>query len=250
MQKSHIIGLTFATAVAILFLGASRIHASEQFTTTQESQSPNRRIIRVSGTAVTYGKPDYATVMIGVTKSSAQLLQAKAACDQVTGRVQAAIKKAGVAAEDIQTASYDIFPVQPQNKPESARTWKVTHLLSIKVKKVAALSGVLDAAAGAGATNISRVDYGITDVVALRSKARTEAMRVALGKAKELAKIAGMNLSSPVTISEQFYGGYAQTSANSYMSGYVMADSNSNLSAGQNAVTVQVDVEYSMYPSG
>lgn len=242
MQKSHIVGISIATAIAILFLGARRIQADP---TPQFQQPDSKNVIRVSGSATVYAKPDIATAYIGVTKSAAQVMPAKNSCDQVMARVQAAIKKAGVAPEDIQTASYDISPIQPNNKPESARTWKVSHYLMIKVRKVANLGPVLDAAAESGATNISRVDYGIEKVLELRTKARAEAMRVAKEKAEELARLSGMRVGAPVTISDSGYEGYAQSNVSM---DYMYGRAESGLSAGQSSVSARVDVEFSMSP--
>src|ERR1044072_8478670 len=243
MQKSHIVGISLATAVAILFLGASKIQAEP---TTRAQEPDSRHVIRVSGSATVYAKPDIATAYIGVAKSGDQVMPAKGACDQTMAKAQAALKKAGVAPEDIQTASYDIAPIQPANKPESARTWKVSHYLVVKVRKVAALGTVLDAAAEAGATNISRVDYGIEKVIELRSKARGQAMKIAREKAEELARLSGMRVGSPVSISENAYDGYAAQSNESY--GMGGASFGAGLSEGQNGVNARVDVEFAMAP--
>jgi uncharacterized protein YggE len=241
MQNRHYLFIVATAAVAVLFVGASKIRASEP---SQATGAPNR-LIRVSGTAVVYGKPDYATIALGVTKLAPKVLDAKSACDAAMQRVQAALRKSGISQDDIQTINYQIYPVQ--EKPSLPRQWKVVNQISIKVRKVSAVAPTIDAAIENGATDVSQIEFAIEKVLDLRSKARAEAVRVARGKAEELAKLNGVILGDPVTISDNTYdsASYAQT-ANSYGAYEPFATPGTTVSGGQMAVNARADLEFAI----
>jgi uncharacterized protein len=243
MPTSHL-SVTLAAVVATLFVGVTPCLASQPARQIQEQQRVPT--IRVSGTAVVYAKPDYATITMGVMKLAPRVLDAKTQCDQSMLKVQAALRKAGISQDDIQTTNYQIYPVQ--EKPTLPRKWKVAHEISVKVRKVGSVADVLDAVAENGATSISGVDYGIEKVLELRSKARVEAMRVAQEKAGELAKLAGKQLGAPLMITDSSYeGGSGQYYQNVSMEySRIPSRGGGGLSGGRIAVTIRVDVEYSM----
>jgi uncharacterized protein len=248
MQKRNTIVFAVVVVTAALIFGATRTQAAAQFTGTQSS-TPGR-VLRVSGTAIVYGKPDYARIELGVAKLSPRVMDAKTACDQAMQHIQSAVRKAGIQQDDIQTVSYQIFPVQPEGKPNAARQWKVAHHISIKVRKVAAVASVLDAAVANGATDVSQVDYAIEKIMDLRSKARAEAVRVARQKATELASLTGVQLGEPMTISDSSYGGgyLAQSVTNSSFDyGLSPGRSGNVLSGGQIAVDAREDVEFAIH---
>jgi uncharacterized protein len=238
------LSVTLAAFAATLFFGVTSCIASEPAGPVQEQQRVPT--IRVSGTAVVYAKPDYATITMGVMKLAPRVLDAKTQCDQSMLKVQAALRKVGISQDDIQTTNYQIYPVQ--ERPTLPRKWKVAHEISVKVRKVGSVADMLDAVAENGATSISGVNYAIEKVVELRSKARVEAMRVAQEKAGELAKLAGRQLGAPLTITDSSYeGGNAQYYQNVSMD-YPSINSRGGggLSGGRIAVTIRVDVEYTM----
>ena len=80
----------------------------------QEARDDNelRRTISVSGTGSVRVKPDLATATLGVSKSAANLPDAKAAADNAIAQIKAAVRKAGIAENDIQTVQYNIYRVQ------------------------------------------------------------------------------------------------------------------------------------------
>src|SRR5947208_2923576 len=116
MQNRSYVLIAAAFAAGVLFIGATRTRAADGSSASQTA-SPANRLIRVSGTAVIYGKPDYANIVIGVAKLSPRAMDSKKQCDDAMRKVQDSLRKAGVAEEDIQTSSYEMFAVQPQGKP-------------------------------------------------------------------------------------------------------------------------------------
>lgn len=244
MQKRNYLFVAAIAATSVLFLGASRTRATEQFTENQATGL--HRSIRVSGTAVVYGTPDYATVQLGVVKMSPRVLEAKSTSDQAMMRLQNALRKAGIEKDDIQTVNYQMYPVQPENKPNAARQWKVAHYISVKVRKVAGVASILDAAVANGATVISEVSYDLEKIAGLRSQAREQAMKVAKQKAQELAALSGERLGFVWSVTDSSLEPYypAQTANNSVDYPSIPHYSSDVLSGGRIAVNAREDVEY------
>ncbi len=218
------------------------LFALSSYSLAQESSG-----ISVSGTATRYETPDVAMISLGVSKMSAKLGSAKSDADAAMARVQEAVRKAGVSVGDIQTSDYRIFAV-PASKT-TPRQWKVAHEITIKVRKVQSASVVLDGAVSAGATDVSQISYALENMVAARSKARVEAMRVARQKGEELAKLGGVALGPVLSISESGEGGFYGQTAN--FAGYqdnafIMGSSSSQVRSGQISVVVSVQVRFAI----
>lgn len=245
MQIRTYVLFTVGIAAAILFAGAARTRASGPLTQVTQGN----RSIRVSGTAVAYGKPDYATIELGVVKLSPRVIDAKSSCDQAMLRVQSAIRKAGVAAADIQTTNFQIYSVQPTTKPASPRQWKVVHQITIRVRKVESVATVLDAAISGGATDITQVNYALEKILDLRSKARAEAVRVAHEKAAELARLNNLQLGEPISIIDSPSDNYgaAQTAYFNSSVDYPGVERRGGvMSQGQIAVDAREDIEFAI----
>lgn len=246
MQNRSYLAVAAVTAAAILLIGATRTRASEPLA---GQMTPGTRAIRVSGTAVVYGKPDYATIELGVVKLSPRVMDAKAACDQAMMKVQAAIRKAGVAANDIQTTNFQIYSVQPTGKPAAPRQWKVVHEITVKVRNVASVASLLDAAVSSGVTDVSQVTYSLEKIMELRSKARAEAVRVAHEKAQELARLNNVQLGDPITINDSGYEGSntpVQYTMNSSIDYPGIERRGGVMSQGQIAVDAREDIEFAI----
>ncbi|HWA83041.1 MAG TPA: SIMPL domain-containing protein [Fimbriimonadaceae bacterium] len=245
MQSRTYIVAAVGIAAAVIFFGAAKTRASEP---SQSDLGSTKRCLRVSGTATVYAKPDNAIIELSVVKLAPRVADAKSACDQAMLRVQAAIRKNGVAAADIQTTNFQIYPVEP-SKTNPTRQWKVAHTITVKVRKVDTVASVLDSAVSGGATNISQVSYSIEKLLDLRSKARAEAVRVAHEKAQELARLNNVQLGDPITINDSSYEnfGAAQFAYNSSLDYPSVPRSSGNvMSQGQIAVDAREDIEFAI----
>src|SRR5688572_19519613 len=139
----HITQWAMLFALAIGLSGCSAALA-------QRADAPapdNRRTISVSGTGSVRVKPDLAMATLGTTKSSPKLPEAKSAADSAIAQIKAALRKAGVAEEDIQSTQYQIYRVQanPQAGIKES-SWKVVHMLSVRTKKPESIANIVDAA--------------------------------------------------------------------------------------------------------
>lgn len=167
--------------------------------------------IRVSGTGTVTTAPDMATVIVGVTVIDTDLKAAYArANDQVADVIQA-VQNAGVAVEDIRTFGLNIYqdssypPVDGQTETPTFR-YNVSNQVSVKVRDIAAVADVINAAVDAGANNLFGLEFRVDNIKTYETEARKLALEDARVKAAELAAAAGVELGEIVSISE-FAGG-------------------------------------------
>ena len=108
---------------------------------------------------------------------------------------------------------------------------------------------MLDAAVGAGATEVGGVNFTVENPKRYTADARVDALNAARAKAEKLCLTAGMKLGKPMTISESEPGGYTRyAQANTAFDGLVggTGDSGAELSPGSTRLTHTVFVTYEM----
>ena len=158
--------------------------------------------ISVSGTSEVRAAPDLATVRLGHNSRGQTARQAKLANDRAMAKILSAIRAEGVDRKDIQTAQYRLYPALEGPAQSPRRVWRVQNLVEVRVRKVATVADVMDAASAAGANEMGDVRFEVENLHALRAKARVGAARVAREKAEQLAKLMGVRLGSAVAIAD------------------------------------------------
>lgn len=161
--------------------------------------------ISVSGTGIVTGTPDTLTLSVGVSILRPTV---QAAVDDAAQRAQqliSALESQGVAERDIQTANYSIWPQYDyQNDQQVLRGYQVDNTLSIKIRDLDRAGTIIDAAteAGGDAARVTGLRFALEDNAELLVAAREAAWQDALGKAQQLADLAGVGLAAPVRIAE------------------------------------------------
>jgi uncharacterized protein YggE len=172
---------------------------------TTSSSTPQAGTVTAQGSGTVSAIPDVATMSFGV---SAQTKDAKAALDQVSGKaakVTAAIKGAGVADKDIQTADVSVDPVYANqsgasNSQPAITGYQASLSVSAKVRDLSSLSKVIGAASGAGVDNINGPTFSISDDSSSREQAIAKAVADARITAAAMAKAAGKSLGDVVSV--------------------------------------------------
>ena len=166
-----------------------------------------QRTLSVSGSGTVSGRPDVAVVTLGVQTDAEE---AAAALSQNSDQMQAlvdALTGAGIAEKNIQT---QVVRLQPQYRQTDSQTggtseligYRATNLVQVRVEALDSLGQILDAAVQAGGNTIENISFEISDSTDLVSQAREAAWNDALGKAQQLAELAGAELGPVMTISE------------------------------------------------
>lgn len=171
--------------------------------TIQADAAPPVRTLSVNGTGKAFLSPDIAYIYIGVHTEEETAADAVEANNAQTQDVIEALKDTGIAADDIRTTNFSIWPNQqygPDGQPTGTR-YVVDNSVFVTVRDIEVLGDLLDSAISAGANSINSIQFDVADKDEAIKTAREEAVKDAREQARELADAAGMDLGEIQTIS-------------------------------------------------
>lgn len=148
--------------------------------------------------------PDMATINLGVQTDGATAAAALGAnADQMT-RVLAALKRAGLAERDIRTSQLSVNPkyVYEQNQPPKLSGYEASNQVTVIARDLKRLGPTVDAAVGAGATNVNSISFGLLDPTAAQDAARLVAVHDLQAKAELYAKALGRPVLRLINLTE------------------------------------------------
>jgi uncharacterized protein YggE len=206
----------------------------------QESGASTPRTITVSGSGESFLAPDIAHISIGVRTEDADAARAVEDNNSQAMRIAAALQELGVAARDIQTSSFNIYPNQQFDETGSptSTTYVVENTVSVTVRDLDSLGPLLGAAVEAGANQIYGIQFDAEDQEDALGEARQAAVENARAKGEALAQAAGVSLGELQSISE--VSGFPQPFVTGRGGGAVEAAADVPINPGQ--LTVAVDV--------
>jgi uncharacterized protein len=161
------------------------------------------KLVTVSGEASVSAIPDAATIRIGVSSQAKTARAASEANAKDMGAVVAAMKEAGIPDKDIQTSSLSL---QPQYDQRRLVGFQVNNIVTIKLRDIGRLVGVIDRAITAGANEMSGIEFEVSEYAKLLDQARTAAVADARRKAELYAGAASMKVGRVMAISEEGQG--------------------------------------------
>jgi uncharacterized protein YggE len=166
--------------------------------------------IWVSGTGEVMAVPDVAILSLGIEAQATSVAEAQNQAAEAMAEVIEALKDQGVAEKDIQTQYFSIQRVtrwDDQKYEETVIGYRVTNMVTAKIRKVTEAGIVIDAVATAGGdyTRINSISFTVDDPSPYYEEAREKAVADAEAKAKLLAEVAGVKLGKPSYISESSY---------------------------------------------
>jgi uncharacterized protein YggE len=204
------------------------------------------RSLTVTGNGSISLTPDIAYIYLGVTTDNLDITQA---VDSNNAQAQAlvdALKKAGVAAEDIQTSNFSVYSNQKFTDPSSSlpigSTYTVNNTVYVTVRDLSHLGALLTAAVSSGANTINSITFDVADKTAAQAQARQKAMDNAGALAGELAQTAKVSLGAiqTITYSEYMYSPYSGMGGG----GASAPNASVPIQPGQTQVSVSVSVTY------
>lgn len=162
--------------------------------------------ITVTGEGSMQAAPDMATVTLGVTSNAATASEAMSANSKASATVIARLKAVGIASEDLQTSNLSLNPNWSNSSLSGASevsSYVASNFLTVRVRDLPTLGGVLDAAITDGANTLNGVSFGIMEPRPLQDEARKAAVMDARARAELLAEAAGGKLGPVIEMSEQ-----------------------------------------------
>ena len=163
-------------------------------------------MISVTGEATLSVPPDLAQIDGGVTSEAKTAREASEANNAAMGKVLLALKGAGIDEKDFQTSRLSL---QPQSAPNRASGppvivgYRASNRVTIRLRDVTKVAGVIDTLVGAGANDIGGINFMVSQASKLLDEAREKAIADARRKAEIYAKAAGVTLGAPISISEE-----------------------------------------------
>ncbi len=166
--------------------------------------------ITVSGEGRVDTVPDMATINLGVTTQARSASEALTANSAELARVLGNLKAAGIDSRDIQTTGLSLNPSWQYD--QSGSNGRITGYIAsngvtVRVRALEGLGGVLDAAVRDGANTLNGIEFGLADPGPVMDEARKRAVADARRRADLLTAAAGVKLGRILTITEG--GGYA-----------------------------------------
>ena len=162
------------------------------------------RMVSVTGEATVSAAPDSAVVRVGVSTQAASAREASNANAQKMTAVLAALKDSAIAEKDIQTAWLSLQPQYENGRPGAPRLagFQASNQLSVRVRDVKSLAALLDRVITVGATDVSGIEFVVSEQSKLLDEARQQAIADARRKAELYVKAAGGHLGQVVSIAE------------------------------------------------
>jgi uncharacterized protein YggE len=188
--------IPFAIALAAI---ASAAPARAQ---TQQADVPPA--ISVSGEASVSAPPDLAMIDAGVGSDAKTAREVAETNNTAMAKVLQALKSANIDDKDTQTSRLSLQPQYAPSRPGQTTLvgYHASNRVTVKLRDVSKLAGVIDALVSAGANDISNIYFTVSEPSKLLDQAREKAIADARRKAEIYARAAGVTLGSPLSISE------------------------------------------------
>ena len=175
------------------------------------AQAPEAVVRGVEGTIVSItaeqrvsARPDLAVIQIGVVSDGATAAAAVADNAQRMTQVLAALRRAGVAERDLQTAQLSVGPQYQyvENEPPRVSSYQAQNTVSAKIRDLTAVGRAVDAAIGQSANQLYGISFELSDPDTALDGARRAALTKARARADLYAQAAGLRVHRILHIQE------------------------------------------------
>ncbi len=212
-----VIACVVALATVVGFIGCDSdkpaVYAAEDLSNVEINVSSQQEGIWVNGNGKVYATPDIALLSLGIEVQDETVALAQASAAEAMEMVMEALANEGVADEDIQTQQFSIRPISEwevvfdEGEKEQIVGYRVTNIVTVKVRDIENTGAIIDAVAVAGGdfTRVDSIAFTVDDPTPYYEEARAQAVEYAKAKAEQLADLGGVELGNPTYISESTY---------------------------------------------
>jgi uncharacterized protein YggE len=207
-QQDH----SMSKRAATMFLGSALLCAAAVLSAPaiaqQGSAQPSPRI-SVTGEGEVSVAPDMAILNLSVLREAETAREAVAASSEAMKQVLSALKAAGIAERDLQTAGLNIQPryTQPggQGRPQAPKIsgYAASNTLTVRIRDLSAVGAILDKTISLGVNQGGDISFVNDDLKPSLTEARKRAVTDAMERARTLADAAGVKLGRILSIEEQ-----------------------------------------------
>jgi uncharacterized protein YggE len=203
-------------------------------------------LLSVNAEGMVEGRPDMATVNLGVTTEGQT---AQAALQENARRMQAltqALRRAGIAERDIQTSNVSVYPQQQYREGQAPLItgYQANNSVTAKVRNIDNTGRVIDAAVAAGGNTVNGVSFSYQDPDAQMDAARRDAIAEARRRADLYASALNMRVVRIVAVQES--GAFSPPIPMPMMERAAAQDAATPISPGQIETRVNVNVTFEL----
>lgn len=211
----------------------------------QDAAGKSPATITVNGESQVEIAPDMASVSMGVTNDADSAKTAMADNNSAVSALLSELARSGIDQKDIQTNGLSLGPRYVPNSSGVAETkgFTASNMVTVNVRDLGKLGGVLDAVVGQGANTLNGISFGLQDPQPSTDEARKKAVEDARRKATLYAEAAGLKL-GPVKLITENGGG--QPPMPMYAGAMARDAAAVPVSAGQVSVSASVTVVYEL----
>ena len=208
------------------------------------------RSIEVTAAGEATSAPDRATLRVAVTASGSDTESVRDELDADDGALRSALADWGLDDEAIRTEEYDVRESYETRDDPNRTRYEGVHRYAIELDDVDAVGEVIDVAVDAGADEVQRVQFGLSEETerAVREAALETAMANADEDAAVLANASGLEVVGVYEVSTAQSGG-AYAARGVETAGGGDAGASTSVETGDVSVRVSVNVVYEAVPA-
>lgn len=217
-----------------------------------DDSRPREAVVMVSGEGQSAAAPDMAVLSLAVVKQAKTAREALDENNKAMAAVLAALKKEGIADRDLQTSGFSVQPQYnyPQSsdgqpKPPELIGYQVSNGLTVRVRDLGELGGLIDQAVTLGVNQGGDIQFTNDKPEAAMEAARKDAVAAAMKKAKTLTEAAGVKLGRVIEISESSVRPMPQPAYRATMAKEA-GDSSVPIQGGENTYHVTVNLTFAL----
>lgn len=153
-------------------------------------------ILSVSGSGAVQGAPDQALITLGVVTRAETAGEAQQENAAKATAIRNALATLGIEDKDVKTEDYNFSPEYSRERNERSVIigYSASNTIRVKVRNVALVGDVVDAALASGANTVHSLDFSIRDTNGLRRRALESAVKDARDKADAIAHALGKSI--------------------------------------------------------
>lgn len=199
-RRTGALALGAAVVLGVIVVGGATGAAGEATATAAGARS-----ITAVGSGAALAVPNRATFSFGVTTQARSAAAALSGNNGEMRKVIDALKRAGVAARDIQTSTVSLSPRYSANGEDIAG-FTASNTVNATIRNASRSGAVIDAAVRAGANEVYGPSFTRSDETVLYRRALAAAVANARGKALALARAGKVRLGRVLSIIESSTG--------------------------------------------
>jgi uncharacterized protein len=165
---------------------------------------PVTRVL-VSGDSIVQAQPDTAVITLAVVTQAKRALDAQQENANKSDSAVRALKAAAGTGAEVKTSGYSVQPqrVYKENQPPTIVGYEARNGVTVTLSDLTKVGTVIDAAAQAGANDITGISFTLRKDRPARDEALSQATREAVGKAQVIAQALGGRVSRIIEVQEE-----------------------------------------------